>query len=203
MDGFSLIDLLLSVSIGALLSSSLFQTLMIDLQNGQRLTRQAREGQLQQRTLALIQDDINHANGISANPQLEWHGCNLAGRLPVLHLSTDAGAITYSIGAAPSPIWRGQVLMRCGPAFALDGSWNGGLAPQNRVVIDGLASRPPTWTGCQALVGAQGIDLAGSAQRGFSACLSSRSGLVGLRLVQNMTIPEGSQTISRETLTQN
>jgi hypothetical protein len=45
--------------------------------------------------------------------------------------------VTYSVGAAPSPIWRGQVLMRCGPAFGLHGEVSEG-ASLNRVVLDGL-----------------------------------------------------------------
>ncbi|MFZ9229836.1 MAG: hypothetical protein ACO231_08650, partial [Prochlorococcaceae cyanobacterium] len=46
--------------------------------------------------------------------------------------------ITYSLGKSAEPIWRGQVLMRCGPAFGLDGSPSAFQA-LNRVVLDGLA----------------------------------------------------------------
>ena len=139
MDGFSLVDLLLSLSIGALLSGTLFQSLIGDLQSGQRLTRLLRERQFQQRTLRLIASDVTRADAISPDPQHEQHACSLAGRLPVLHLSTSAGPITYSVGDAPSPIWRGQVLMRCGPAYSLRGELSAGAA-QNRVLLDGLAS---------------------------------------------------------------
>jgi len=65
----------------------------------------------------------------------------------VLQLTTHEGRISYSVGAAPSPIWRGSVLLRCGPAFGLTGEPSGG-AFQNRVLLDGLgteglrASRP-------------------------------------------------------------
>ena len=38
-----------------------------------------------------------------------------------------------------SAIWRGWVLMRCGPAFGLDGEPSRG-ASLNRVVLDGLAA---------------------------------------------------------------
>ena len=63
--------------------------------------------------------------------------CNLAGRTLVLHLATAAGPITYSLGKPAEPIWRGRVLMRCGPAFGLDGEPSAG-ASLNRVVLDGL-----------------------------------------------------------------
>jgi hypothetical protein len=55
--------------------------------------------------------------------------------------------IVYSVGAAPSAIWRGQVLMRCGPAYGLDGVIRPGGRAQNRVLIDDL---PKDGTGFQA-----------------------------------------------------
>ena len=61
--------------------------------------------------------------------------------------------ITYSIGTAPSAIWRGTVLMRCGPAYGLGGELSAGAA-QNRVVLDGLAPAPE---GLQVLEGAPGL----------------------------------------------
>ena len=39
---------------------------------------------------------------------------------------------------APSAIWRGDVLMRCGPAFDLQGGIRRGSRYQNRVVLDGV-----------------------------------------------------------------
>ena len=62
-----------------------------------------------------------------------WSGALLAG----LQLTTTAGVITYSRGASPSSIWRGEVVMRCGPAYGLDGLLSAGAA-QNRVVLDQL-----------------------------------------------------------------
>ncbi|WP_254959321.1 MULTISPECIES: FitA-like ribbon-helix-helix domain-containing protein [unclassified Cyanobium] len=56
----------------------------------------------------------------------------------VLQLTTPEGPISYTVGSAPSAIWRGRVLMRCGPAFGLHGEPSGGPA-QNRVLLDGLA----------------------------------------------------------------
>jgi hypothetical protein len=58
----------------------------------------------------------------------------------VLQLSTAEGPITYTVGLPPSAIWRGRVLMRCGPAFGLDGEPSRG-ASQNRVVIDALVPK--------------------------------------------------------------
>jgi len=56
----------------------------------------------------------------------------------VLQLQTPAGPITYTVGSPPSAIWRRRVLMRCGPAFGLDGEPSTGAA-QNRVLLDGLS----------------------------------------------------------------
>ncbi len=55
----------------------------------------------------------------------------------MLQLQAPEGRITYSVGSAPGPIWRGQVLVRCGPAFGLYGELHSG-EPQSRVVIDAL-----------------------------------------------------------------
>ena len=178
---------MLALSLGLVLSGVMLQGLIQEGQNGQRLARLLRERAVQRRTLALVKTDLAQAMAISPTPQLEQHGCGLAGRLPVLHLSTAAGAITYAVGPAPSPIWRGRVLMRCGPSYGLDGQLSVGAAPQNRVVIDGLAEASPRWSGCAALLaGSQlsAIDLAESAVQPFSACLDVGGGLVALRLVQ-------------------
>ena len=57
--------------------------------------------------------------------------------------------IVYSVGQAPSAIWQGQVLMRCGPAYGLDGQVRPATAYQNRVVLDSLAQDFGAWSGCQ------------------------------------------------------
>ena len=49
-----------------------------------------------------------------------------------------SAVIVYSVGQAPSAIWRGQVLMRCGPAYDLSGVLNLEGAYQNRVLLDAL-----------------------------------------------------------------
>jgi hypothetical protein len=65
--------------------------------------------------------------------------CNLAGRSVVLHLDTPSGPITYSLGKPAEPIWRGKVLMRCGPAYGLDGAL-AAAQPQHRVLLDAMAA---------------------------------------------------------------
>jgi len=205
--GFSLIELMLAMSLGIALSGAILQLLISDSQLGLRVNRMLRERSVQHRTLALIRDEVLIANRISAAPQLEQHACNLAGRLPVLHLTTAAGAITYSVGKAPSGIWRGQVLMRCGPAFSLEGNWSTTTTPQNRVVIDGLSTQPDAWGGCDSLLGLNSqqtaVDLAGSSRYGFSACLETNSGLTGLRLQQQLNSKKNETTIESEKLISN
>jgi hypothetical protein len=165
----------------------MLQGLIDEGHNGQRLARLLRERAVQRRALALVKAEVALATAVSTTPQLETHACSLAGRQPVLHLSTAAGAITYSVGAAPSAIWRGQVLMRCGPAYGLNGQLSAAGPPQNRVVIDGLAERPEPWSGCSALLGAAArapVDLGGSSAVAFSACLEPSARLLAVRLQQ-------------------
>ena len=92
----------------------------------------------QRRTLALIQADLARASSwqIDPEPSISWP-CALAGRQPRLAIKPRDGSSTvvYATGTAPSPIWRGPVLMRCGPAYNLKGLPSEG-AYQNRVVLD-------------------------------------------------------------------
>ena len=205
-NGFSLIELLLALSLGVSLSGMILQLLISESSLGLRMNRLLRERSVQQRTLALIRDDVQRSSRISATPLLEPHTCNLAGRLPVLHLTTSAGTITYSIGAAPSAIWRGQVLMRCGPAFDLTGQPAGAGIAQNRVVVDGLAVNPEPWEGCAALLKASRStpqDLASSSRKAFSGCLddNATNPVLGLRMVQELAGASGpKQRISAEAL---
>ena len=198
--GFSLIELLLALSLGIGLSGTILQVLISESDLGLHVNRLLRERSVQQRTLALIRDDVQRASRISANPQLEQHACSLAGRLPVLHLSTAAGPITYSVGAAPSTIWRGQVLMRCGPAFGLSGEPSVGSQPQNRVVLDGLAGTVLPWLQCSRLLnpGEQVLDLAGSSHHSVSACLQPSTGLVAVRIEQDFPQSGRAMRVSSE-----
>ena len=139
--GFSLPELLLAFGLGLGLCALMLQSVLAEGQNGQRLARLLRERQAAGRALALLRSDLQRATDVasSAGPSGQAAACNLAGRAVVLHLQSAEGPITYSIGKPAEPIWRGQVLMRCGPAFGLDGSPSQGQA-LNRVLLDGLAS---------------------------------------------------------------
>lgn len=129
---------MLALSLGLALSGVMLQGLMAEGQNGLRFSRLMHARAVQRRTLDLIQRDLAQASMASIDPSGESAACGLSGRTAVLHLKTAAGLITYSMGAAPSRIWRGAVLMRCGPSYGLDGWLQGGTAPVQRVVLDAL-----------------------------------------------------------------
>jgi prepilin-type N-terminal cleavage/methylation domain-containing protein len=141
--GFSLLELLLALVIGCGMSGVVLQALMAEGANSQRFTRMVRERAVAQRTLELVRSDLLQSGGL-ADPAKQAPACNLAGRTVVLHLAPAAGnpaavPITYSLGKPADPIWRGRVLMRCGPAYGLHGELSSGAA-QNRVVVDALAA---------------------------------------------------------------
>ncbi len=144
--GFTLIELLLSISLGSMLFVVLLQLLSADLRLGTSMASRLRESAQQRQTLELIRDELAIGSGWEVDPvsSQQW-SCGMAGRQPVLAISLDSShsqssgqTIVYSLGAAPSPIWRGQVLMRCGPAYGLDGVIRPDGKAQNRVLIDGL-----------------------------------------------------------------
>lgn len=135
--GFSLVELLLALAIGCGLSGVILQALVAEGATSQRFGRLLRERAVAQRTLELVRGDLLQAQGL-ADPAGLAPACNLAGRSVVLHLDTASGPITYSLGKPAEPIWRGKVLMRCGPAYGLHGELGSGAA-QNRVVLDALA----------------------------------------------------------------
>ena len=185
MAGFSLVELMLSLSLGLALSGVMLQGLMAEGQNGARLSRLLRERAWQRRTLELVKSDLAQAIVVSETPELELHGCNLSGRQPVLHLSTAAGPITYSVGPAPSVIWRGRVLMRCGPAFGLDGQFTNGSQSLNRVVIEPQGSMDcEQWFASAGDVATR--ELAGFSNQPFAACLDPHTGLIALRIEQRL-----------------
>ncbi len=145
-NGFSLIELMLSLSLGSVLFLLLIQWIGVDLQLGSTMATRLRESALQRRTLELIRDELALGSDWSVDPQpsMGWP-CAMAGRRPVLAISLEPSSesialnsIIYSVGPAPSPIWRGQVLMRCGPAYGLDGAVRAGGKALNRVLVDGL-----------------------------------------------------------------
>lgn len=132
----TLLELLLALTLGLVLCAVLLQVLVLQGRQGALLVRQLRERSFQRRTLDLVRTDLRRADGVRLG-SAPGAACPLSGRQPVLQIQTSSGPITYSLGSPPSAIWRGKVLMRCGPAFGLDGEPSLGER-QNRVVIDGL-----------------------------------------------------------------
>jgi prepilin-type N-terminal cleavage/methylation domain-containing protein len=188
--GLTLLELLLALSLGLLLSSAMIQALLADSRGSTQLLRQLRQRQQQQRVLALMRTELLRSERISLTPAQEAHACDLAGRSPVLHLSGASGSITYSVGAAPSGIWRGVVLMRCGPAYGLDGRTNPASVAQNRVLVDGLVP------GAVVRSGTCGPGQNSTIQ-GFSACIDPQGGLVQLLIAQ---VTGGTSTNQSELL---
>ncbi len=146
MSGFTLVELMLSLSLGSMLFVVLLQLIGADLRLGSSMASRLRESAQQRRTLELIRAELAIGSGWQVDPAVshQWP-CGMAGRQPVLairldgsHSNASAQTIVYSVGAAPSPIWRGQVLMRCGPAYGLNGVIRAGGRAQNRVLLDGL-----------------------------------------------------------------
>lgn len=135
--GLSLVEVLLAACLGLLVWGVALQAVVADGRQVDRLVRQLRERGQQRRVLALLRGDLLRAERVDI-AQATGSACGLGGRDPVLQLQTAAGPITYTVGSAPSAIWRGRVLMRCGPAFGLHGEPSAGAA-QNRVLLDGLS----------------------------------------------------------------
>ena len=117
--GFTLLELLLAAGFGVVFCAGLFQLLLGDLRLAVSLAQRLQSRRQQQRALGLMRAERDLGVGVIANPPLspEWP-CSLGGRRPVLAIALSADdpqarrqAIVYSVGAAPSAIWRGQVLM--------------------------------------------------------------------------------------------
>ena len=144
--GFSLLELLLACSIGLLVFGVAATALFSEQRLGSRVGGLLRQRQLLLRAHQLIAADVER--GIALAPELA-SACNLAGRQLWLQiLGADGSITTYSLGSPPSAIWRGPVLMRCGPAYGLDGQIKAGGIFQNRVVLDGLVRSSRAWAGC-------------------------------------------------------
>ena len=162
-DGFTLLELMLSLSLGALLFALMLRLIGADLQLGRAMALRLSESSRQRRSLELIREELSSAHGWMVDPPVSnrWP-CRMNGRRPVLAIATQQAdaqaradrAIVYSVGSAPDAIWRGEVLMRCGPAYSLDGVPNLRGAFQNRVLLDalpndigsGFTARPhPQW----------------------------------------------------------
>jgi hypothetical protein len=138
--GFTLLELLLAALLGLLLWGVAVRLLMAEGEQGSRLARLARERLWQRRSLDLIRSELRRAERVSLNPSQPAAACPMAGRRAVLHLASNPGPVTYAVGPPPSAIWRGAVLLRCGPAFGLLGEPST-ADPLNRVLLDGLSAR--------------------------------------------------------------
>ena len=145
--GFSLLELLLAVSLGLLLLGVGAAALFSEQRLGWRMGLLLRQRQLLLRANQLIAADVQR--GVALAPELQPR-CPLGSRQLWLQiLSTEGELTTYSLGKAPSPIWQGKVLMRCGPAYGRDGQIKAGSTLLNRVVLDGLSGALHAWSGCQ------------------------------------------------------
>ena len=137
--GFTLVELMLAALVGCLLCRLAFQLLFAQTRQGGSLAESLQLKQWQRRTLQLLKGDLEHASSWQLDPDVsaEWP-CALADRQPKLAITPrdGSGSVVYSLGPAPSAIWRGDVLMRCGPAFDLHGGIRRGSRYQNRVVLD-------------------------------------------------------------------
>lgn len=194
--GFSLVELMLAMGLGLVFSGVMIQVLLGEGENAQQFTRALRERTYQRRAVALIRSDLERTRQVIEVAATTATACGgLGGRRRVLTLETAEGTIVYSVGAAPSGIWRGRVLMRCGPAFGEHGQASAG-AFQSRVVLDGLAADATLWQGCGGLEAAH--ELNGSAALPFSACLESGTRIVAVRLQQSFVASGRTQRISSE-----
>jgi hypothetical protein len=135
-EAFTLAELLVALALALVVVAVVVKSLWTSGRSGERLALLMRERAFQRRTLALLRTELAAAQ--------KWQlgsgtgaACSLSGRAPVVQLEVEGRTITYSLGSPPSPIWRGRVLMRCGPAYGLGGELSAGAA-QNRVVLDGM-----------------------------------------------------------------
>ena len=139
--GFTLVELMLAALLGCLMCGVAFQLLFAEIRHGGVLAERLQLEQWQRRTLELVKGDLERASSwqIDPDPSGSWP-CALADRQPRLAITPTDGSnpVVYSLGPAPSAIWRGDVLMRCGPAFDLHGGIRNGSRYQNRVVLDGV-----------------------------------------------------------------
>ncbi len=145
--GFTLLELMLALSLGSLVFAVMLRWIGADLRLGQAMAVRLRESARQQRSLELIREELALAHGWMVDPPPSAHWpCRMAGRRPVLAIAVQPGdeqargaqVIVYSVGPAPDRIWRGWVLMRCGPGYSLNGVPNLQGAFQNRVLLDAL-----------------------------------------------------------------
>jgi prepilin-type N-terminal cleavage/methylation domain-containing protein len=140
--GFTLVELLVALTVGLVVMAGATHGLVGSVALSRRWGDELRQREFEQRARRLMQLDRQAADvaleGVEAEAAAGEAACGLAGRRPLLHLRLPEGKppITWTLGAAPSVIWRGPVLMRCGPAYGLEGRLSLDGAWQNRVVLD-------------------------------------------------------------------
>ncbi|MCX5930666.1 MAG: hypothetical protein NTW83_02220 [Cyanobacteria bacterium] len=183
--GFGLVELLVAMGLGLMVCGVVVQVLLGEGRSAQNFSRLVRERAYQRRALALIRADLEGGSEVVDAATPLSVDCGVSSRKVVLQIKRGDGVITYSVGAAPSGIWRGQVLARCGPAYGLEGRVNPGTTAQSHVVLDGLAAKPPTWATCGGLSDARVLNK--SENVAFSACLDPATQLVSMRLVQSFS----------------
>ena len=134
--GFTLVELLLAFLLGCRLWCQL-------------LFAETRQGGLLAESLLLAMATAHTRSTEGSGAASSWQinpdptgsfACALSERQPKLVITPKDGSepVLYSLGPAPSAIWRGDVVMRCGPAFDLQGRVRSGSRYQNRVVLDGV-----------------------------------------------------------------
>ena len=139
--GFTLVEVMLAALLGTFLCGVVFQLLFAETRQGGALAESLQLKQWQRRTLQLLKGDLERASSWQIAPDSSADSpCALADRQPKLAITPRDGSdpVVYSLGPPPSSIWRGDVLMRCGPAFDLWGGIRSGSRYQNRVVLDGI-----------------------------------------------------------------
>ena len=89
-DGFTLLELMLSLSLGALLFALMLRLIGADLQLGRAMALRLSESSRQRRSLELIREELGLAIGWMVNPPVSnrWP-CRMSGRRPVLAIATQ------------------------------------------------------------------------------------------------------------------
>ena len=137
-EGFSLLELLLAVALGLVLVGVIGEALLGEARSSGRLGQLLRERLTTRRALELIRAELQQALAVSRTLPPGGHpGCAVSGRKLLVHLVLPEGGVSYLLEPRPDPIWRGQALLRCGPAYDLSGERSGG-AVVSRVLVDGL-----------------------------------------------------------------
>ena len=139
-NGFSLVEMIISLSLGGLVVLAIAHSIVGDLTNSSKVLKSFQVTSSQKLVLDLVESDLSYGALIDySSPEFGQSGCPLTGRKPILSIQAESGVITYTVGSAPSKIWNGDVLMRCGPAYGLDGRLSHSNQFQNRVLLDNVS----------------------------------------------------------------